>query len=81
MHEGEATVLSGGLCVVMHGPRQSHFIFIFFFNDPATTKIYTLSLRDGSSELFGRMRNLSRPGAPGSPSSPAETDLPWEPGP
>src|SRR2546427_10324745 len=28
------------------------FFFFFFFNDTATTEIYTLSLHDGSSDLF-----------------------------
>src|SRR5256884_5942629 len=33
-------------------PLSSHFFF-FFFNDTATTEIYTLSLHDRSSDLFG----------------------------
>src|SRR4051794_41877338 len=31
-------------CVVF--PRRSIFVFFFFFNDTATTEIYTLSLHD-----------------------------------
>src|SRR5215510_16348310 len=30
---------------VLNG-RHAHFHFVFFFNDPATTEIYTLSLHD-----------------------------------
>src|SRR3712207_9454471 len=31
-----------------------YIYFIFFFNDTATTEIYTLSLHDRSSDLSGR---------------------------
>src|SRR5438552_14205200 len=33
-------------------PLQSLFFFLFFFNDPATTEIYTLSLHDALPIFF-----------------------------
>ena len=42
-----------GVCVYLSSKgRQLVFIFIFFFNDTATTEIYTLSLHDALPILF-----------------------------
>src|SRR2546430_12644264 len=35
--------------------------FFFFFNDAATTEIYTLSLHDGSSDLLGGKASITAP--------------------
>src|SRR5438309_3804920 len=32
--------------MIINSTHSSHSFFIFFFNDPATTEIYTLSLHD-----------------------------------
>src|SRR2546426_7021489 len=37
---------------------MSHVLFFFFFNDTATTEIYTLSLHD-ALPIFGKPRNLT----------------------
>src|SRR2546422_6450869 len=36
---------TSGVCHPVHGPRRAIVVF-FFFNDTATTEIYTLSLHD-----------------------------------
>src|SRR5256885_9042411 len=41
--------------------RRSHFVFFFFFNDTATTEIYTLSLHDALPIL---VREAQREPAP-----------------
>src|SRR2546429_1152932 len=43
-------------------PRQLPSFFFFFFNDTATTEIYTLSLHD-ALPIYGRLRALARPHA------------------
>src|SRR2546427_4510750 len=41
------------------------YLFFFFFNDTATTEIYTLSLHDASSDLLMRRRSSkARPAIP-----------------
>src|SRR5206468_12534364 len=42
-------------------------IFLFFFNDPATTEIYTLSLHERSSDLLGKIEAVGRPLLPPMP--------------
>src|SRR5687768_18138949 len=39
---------------------RSSFYFIFFFNDPATTEIYTLSLHDALPIYVGRCADQRR---------------------
>src|SRR5207249_11783072 len=39
---------------IMTYPSFSHFFSFFFFNDTATTEIYTLSLHDALPIYFGR---------------------------
>src|SRR2546422_5154981 len=53
-------------------PHQSPFTFFFFFNDTATTEIYTLSLHDalpisprGAGRCSGAGRRRSHPAANG----------------
>src|ERR1039458_9684936 len=43
----ESISSSGGeICIVVSGGCSMYFVTIFFFNDTATTEIYTLSLHD-----------------------------------
>src|SRR5437588_4665628 len=59
------TTLSPSICI--HS-RQSLFVSFFFFNDPATTEIYTLSLHDALPISRSRKtREISGP-EPHSPS-------------
>src|SRR5436853_7697065 len=51
-------------------------LFFFFFNDTATTEIYTLSLHDGSSDLSRRTAWL-RPRSRQSPSPSASATRYW----
>src|SRR5436305_11699234 len=37
------------------------YFLLFFFNDPATTEIYTLSLHDARSDLADRRRRVHAP--------------------
>src|SRR5271167_5122321 len=51
----------------MHYYHIVNFIFFFFFNDTATTEIYTLSLHDalpisGMGRTFSTLRNRRIPG-------------------
>src|SRR5258708_19235192 len=45
--------------------RIRHHLSFFFFNDTATTEIYTLSLHDALPIYFSRQRNGSSPGEAG----------------
>src|SRR6266481_10066862 len=58
---------------------SNHFLF-FFFNDTATTEIYTLSLHDALPILTGQPQEFPLPGSSGpcDPSRPraGATDLP-----
>src|SRR3712207_8433927 len=54
-------------------------VIFFFFNDTATTEIYTLSLHDAlpiSHGLPSRRRRRPRPGGPGSGSARASPESP-----
>src|SRR6266700_2739619 len=51
----------------------SLLLFFFFFNDPATTEIYTLSLHD-ALPISPRPRN-----APSAPDAPSTQRQPWHP--
>src|SRR3989337_3939862 len=55
------------------GSRKSTPFAFFFFNDTATTEIYTLSLHDALpiSSATGRQRASSSPGHPGGRASPS----------
>src|SRR2546422_7879463 len=55
------------------------FVFFFFFNDTATTEIYTLSLHDAlpiSQRHGGREAAVACPLQPVTPSPPAPLPLP-----
>src|SRR3712207_8583559 len=45
-------------------------MYIFFFNDTATTEIYTLSLHDALPICFCRRRCADRPACPGRGADP-----------
>src|SRR5690554_8218196 len=61
--------------LILHLTHSLLFLFFFFFNDTATTEIYTLSLHDalpiyagplGGFEILGhRQKSCDRPGAIG----------------
>src|SRR2546430_4882455 len=56
-------------------PTAHTGVFCFFFNDTATTEIYTLSLQRRSSDLYGRRQRprggALRGAAPGASAPPA----------
>src|SRR6267143_7269789 len=58
----------------LHSYSFCHFFFLvfFFFNDTATTEIYTLSLHDALPIFMGHLSRASRPWSPRPPPSRSE---------
>src|SRR2546422_9818449 len=71
------------LILLMLDSRAPFAVFFFFFNDTATTEIYTLSLHDalpickacGVREASGRIRVWARPASGKSPAGRAHAKL------
>src|SRR2546429_5873054 len=54
------------------------FLFFFFFNDTATTEIYTLSLHDALPIYHRQRRGRGRQGGPGAPDPGAGPAAHWQ---